>query len=53
VTGDWDYILKVVITDLREFQAFLIDRLTALPELQNLKSTIILKTVKNTPSLVV
>lgn len=53
VTGDWDYILKVMITDLRDFQAFLVDRLTSLPEVQNLKSTIVLKSVKNTTSIAV
>ena len=53
VTGDWDYILKVIIPNLRDFQAFLVDELTALREVQNLKSTIVLRSVKNTTSLVI
>ena len=53
VTGEWDYVLKIIITDLRDFQAFLVDRLSALPEVQNVKSSIVLKSVKNTTSLVI
>ena len=46
-----DYVLKVMVANLRDLQAFLVDRLTGLREIQNLKSTIILKSVKHTTSL--
>lgn len=53
LTGDWDYVLKVMAADFRDFQAFLVDRLTTLREVQNLKSTIVLKSVKQTTSLII
>jgi Lrp/AsnC family transcriptional regulator, leucine-responsive regulatory protein len=51
VTGDWDYVLKVVVGDLDEYQKFLVTQLTALRDVQNLKSTIVMKSVKQTTAL--
>jgi Lrp/AsnC family transcriptional regulator, leucine-responsive regulatory protein len=48
VTGDWDYVLKVVVGDLDEYQKFLVTQLTSLRDVQNLKSTIVMKSVKQT-----
>jgi Lrp/AsnC family transcriptional regulator, leucine-responsive regulatory protein len=51
VTGDWDYVLKVVVHDLDEYQKFLVTKLTSLRDVQNLKSTIVMKSVKQTTAL--
>jgi Lrp/AsnC family transcriptional regulator, leucine-responsive regulatory protein len=51
VTGDWDYVLKVVVGDLDEYQKFLVTQLTSLRDVQNLKSTIVMKSVKQTTAL--
>jgi Lrp/AsnC family leucine-responsive transcriptional regulator len=51
VTGDWDYVLKIIVRDLDEFQNFLVQRLTSLREVQSLKSTIAMKCVKQTTAL--
>jgi Lrp/AsnC family transcriptional regulator, leucine-responsive regulatory protein len=51
VTGDWDYVLKVVVGDLDEYQNFLTTQLTSLRDVQNLKSTIVMKSVKQTTAL--
>ncbi|WP_119268512.1 Lrp/AsnC family transcriptional regulator [Taklimakanibacter deserti] len=51
VTGDWDYVLKICVRDLDEFQNFLVQRLTSLREVQSLKSTIAMKCVKQTTAL--
>jgi Lrp/AsnC family transcriptional regulator, leucine-responsive regulatory protein len=51
VTGDWDYVLKVVVGDLDEYQKFLVTQLTPLRDVQNLKSTIVMKSVKQTTAL--
>ena len=48
VTGDWDYVLKVAVGDLDEYQKFLVTQLTSLRDVQNLKSTIVMKSVKQT-----
>jgi Lrp/AsnC family transcriptional regulator, leucine-responsive regulatory protein len=51
VTGDWDYVLKVVVGDLDEYQKFLVTQLTSLRDVQNLKSTIVMKSVKQTTAI--
>jgi Lrp/AsnC family leucine-responsive transcriptional regulator len=51
VTGDWDYVLKVVAGDLDEYQTFLVTQLTSLRDVQSLKSTIVMKSVKQTTAL--
>lgn len=51
VTGDWDYVLKICVRDLEEFQHFLVQRLTSLREVQSLKSTIAMKCVKQTTAI--
>ena len=51
VTGDWDYVLKVVVADLDEYQKFVVTQLTSLRDVQSLKSTIVMKSVKQTTAL--
>jgi Lrp/AsnC family transcriptional regulator, leucine-responsive regulatory protein len=51
VTGEWDYVLKVVASDLDEYQQFLVTKLTSSRDIQSLKSTIVMKSVKQTTAL--
>jgi len=51
VTGDFDYLLRVVVTDLDAYQRFLIDRLTRLPGVSNIKSSFALKEVSRRHAL--
>jgi Lrp/AsnC family transcriptional regulator, leucine-responsive regulatory protein len=53
VTGEWDFILKVVVSDLQAFQKFLLDRLTSLREVQSLKSNLVIKSTKCTTTLAI
>jgi Lrp/AsnC family leucine-responsive transcriptional regulator len=46
ISGDFDYLLKVVATDLRSFSAFLTDRLMQVPGVSRLRSMICLEEVK-------
>ena len=46
MTGDADYLLRVVAPDLDAFHRFLMDRLTNLPGVANIKSSFALKQVK-------
>ena len=46
ISGDFDYLLKVVATDLRAFSAFLTDRLMQVPGVSRLRSMICLEEVK-------
>lgn len=45
MTGDFDYLLRVVATDLDAYQRFLIERLTRIPGVANIKSSFALKQV--------
>jgi DNA-binding Lrp family transcriptional regulator len=49
--GDPDYLLRVVTRDLPAFQAVYDDQLAALPGVQRLRSTLVMKTVVENRSL--
>jgi len=51
VTGEADYILRIVAPDLAAFSAFMSQRLLRLPGVANVKSIVTLKTIKQTYSL--
>jgi DNA-binding Lrp family transcriptional regulator len=51
VTGEADYILRVVSTDLASFSDFMMKRLLRLPGVVNVKSNIALKRIKETHAL--
>ena len=46
MTGDADYLLRVVAPDLEAFQRFLMDRLTKNPAVASIKSSFALKQIK-------
>jgi Lrp/AsnC family leucine-responsive transcriptional regulator len=46
ISGDFDYLLKVVSTDLRSFSAFLTDRLMQVPGVSRMRSMICLEEIK-------
>lgn len=47
MTGDADYILRVVVEDLAGYQTFLTSRLTKIPGVAHIKSSFALKAVLN------
>lgn len=51
VSGDSDYLLRVVSTDLRSFSNFLMRDMLSLPMVAGVKSTILLEEEKNTTAL--
>ncbi len=51
VTGDFDYVIKVVARDLKALSQFLMDTLMALPAVSNVRSSVCLDQIKNTGSL--
>lgn len=51
VTGEADYILRIAAPDLASFSEFMAQRLLRLPGVANVKSTVTLKTIKQTFSL--
>ena len=51
VTGEADYLLKVVATDLKAFSSFLMERLTKLVDITNTTSLLSLEELKQTTAL--
>ena len=51
MTGDADYYLRVVVADLPAYERFLMDHLTRVPGIANIRSSFALKQVKYTTAL--
>lgn len=51
LAGDADYMLKCVAPDMTAFQAFVLDQLTALPNVASVKTTIVLREAKREPGV--
>jgi len=47
MTGSFDYLLRIAVRDLNEFESFLTGRLTKLPGVASLESSIPIRRVKN------
>ncbi len=50
MTGSFDYLLRVAVADLREFESFLTGRLTKIPGVASIESSIPIRRVKNADS---
>jgi len=46
MTGDADYLIRVVVEDIRALERFIVDELSKIPGLANIRSSIALKQVK-------
>ena len=46
MTGDRDYLMRVAVANLREFERFLVERLTKVPGVATIQSSIPLRNVK-------
>lgn len=51
VTGDSDYLLRVAVADLEAYQRFLMDHLTRIRGVDDIKTVITMKQVKHTTKL--
>ena len=51
MTGDADYMLRVVVPDLETYQRFLVDRLTRVPGVSSIKSSFALNQVAHRTNL--
>lgn len=47
VTGDADFLLKIAIKDISAYEDFVLHDLTALPQVANFKTMVVLSTVKS------
>lgn len=46
MTGDEDYLLRIVVPDLQALEKFILENLTRIPGIKNIKSSFALKQVK-------
>lgn len=51
LTGDMDYLLRVVVADMAHFSTFVMDKLLRHPSVQDCKSSFVLNHVKSTSAL--
>jgi Lrp/AsnC family transcriptional regulator, leucine-responsive regulatory protein len=51
ITGDYDYILKVVVQNRQDLQRFLMDRLTPIPGIERIYTRVALTEIKATTAL--
>jgi DNA-binding Lrp family transcriptional regulator len=51
VSGNFDYLLKLVVEDIEAYESFIISKLTLLPYLGNVQSLIALSTGKETNAI--
>jgi DNA-binding Lrp family transcriptional regulator len=51
VTGEFDYLLKVVARNRKELEQFLLEKLTHIPDVARMTTSIVLSEVKNTTEL--
>ncbi|WP_420572995.1 Lrp/AsnC family transcriptional regulator [Kordia sp.] len=51
VSGDYDYILKVLVKDMEEYRDFMITKLTAIPNIGNTHSIFVIEEVKHTTAI--
>ncbi|NOX15762.1 MAG: Lrp/AsnC family transcriptional regulator [Epsilonproteobacteria bacterium] len=47
ITGDADFLLKIVVKNIQAYENLLLNRLTALPHIGHLKTMVVLSTLKN------
>lgn len=51
VTGDSDFLIKVAVKDMNSYTAFVNNKLSGIPGIQNIKTSFVLETVKSTTAL--
>jgi Lrp/AsnC family leucine-responsive transcriptional regulator len=51
LTGQYDYLLKVVLPDRRALERFVVEKLTPLPGIARIQTSVVLAVVKSTTAL--
>lgn len=53
LSGDYDYILKVLVTDMDEFRTFMVEKLTKIDHIGSTHSMFVISEVKHTTEITV
>lgn len=51
VSGDYDYIVKVVVSNMDEYRDFMLTKLTTIKHIGSTHSTFVISTIKNTTKI--
>lgn len=51
VTGEFDFLLKVVVRNRKELERFVVDRLTTVPGIAHIRTSLVLSEIKSTTVL--
>lgn len=51
LTGEWDFCLRIVTRDMKEYEAFFLDHLSKIPNVQSVNSSIAVTVVKESSAL--
>jgi DNA-binding Lrp family transcriptional regulator len=47
VTGETDYLLKILIKDMKAYEKFVVEKLSLIPGIANMNSIIVMSTIKH------
>ena len=51
LTGEWDFCLRIVTHDMKEYEAFFLDHLSKIPNVQSVNSSIVVTVIKESTVL--
>ena len=51
LTGEWDFYLRIVTHDMKEYEAFFLDHLSKIPNVQSVNSSIVVTVIKESTVL--
>jgi len=51
LTGEWDFCLRIVMRDMKEYEAFFLDHLSKIPNVQSVNSSIAVTVIKESTAL--
>jgi Lrp/AsnC family leucine-responsive transcriptional regulator len=51
LSGDYDYLLKVIVTDMQEFRAFMVEKLTSINHIGSTHSMFVINKVKHSTAI--
>jgi len=53
ISGDYDYLLKVIVTDMEDFREFMVNKLTSINHIGSTHSMFVINEVKHTTAITV
>ena len=53
ISGDYDYLLKVIVSDMEAFREFIVTKLTSIPHIGSTHSMFVINEVKHTTAITI